>query len=1055
MKNTVKKLLSLLLVLTMTVGIAPLSGFVGLDLPELDLSDIFDFNIKAKAYTDGYYTYTVSNNKATITDCDTSISGDVVIPKKLGAYTVIGIGSYAFNYCSNIKSITIPYTVTSVEAEAFKGCTSLRMITVDEDNKYFSNDSYGVLYNKNQKKIVSFPPRNSQINFVIPDSVTTIGAFAFSDCTSLTSIIIPDGVASIGYSAFEGCISLTSITIPDSVTTIGTSAFCNCTGLTELIMPVSAEIYNDKDTFGDCTNIEKITLTKGTGEMQNFTYWCSDDSGFTSYYQYTPWYISGCSEIIIEDGVTRIGSYAFKDCVSSKLTIPDSVTSIGDYAFQNCTSFKSVILAGVTSIGDGAFYGCTSLTSAVIPDGIQNIGYELFYNCTNLTSVTIPGSVTSIESFAFKNCTNLTSVLIPDSVSDIDLYAFSGCTNLKEVKIPISVKIDEKVFSDCNNIKKVIFSKGTGIMPDYSENSENFWCRANEVILEKGIKTIGEYAFNGYLFPNYNLTELTLPEGLTQINDHAFSYSFSSLTSLEIPSSVAEIGDGAFWLCDFENVHYYGNLETWCSIDFDDEYSNPMSNTENFYIDNKKLVNITIPNSVSVIKAYTFKGCETLKTVVIPTNVMEVYESAFEWCYNLETIYYEGTRSQWNKIKINESGTGTTFDYCEIVCLGHEHSYVGSITIPPSCTSIGIMTYKCSCGESYTDYLPAIGHSYKTVTTDATCETMGKTEVTCLTCGLKISETSIPAKGHTEVKDEAIAPTCTQSGLTEGSHCSVCGKVIKAQSVVPPTDHAKKTVTTGVTCETSGKTVVSCLHCGTILSETEVLPLGHTVVIDKAVAPTCTQSGLTEGSHCSACNKVMKDQSVIPATGHVLGDWIVTLEPTTTSSGIKTRYCETCKTAYQEQIIPPLPDEYSLSGTVMSFGSETDEILIIITKKGETEPVYSQTVVGTKAEYMFEKVATGYYTMTVTKKNHVTRTYDIAIGNINEILDIKIHLPGDTIGDGRINTVDVAIINSHAKGVKTLDGYQLACADVNGDGRVNTIDVSIVNSHAKGLSTLW
>ena len=141
----------------------------------------------------------------------------------------------------------------------------------------------------------------------------------------------------------------------------------------------------------------------------------------------------------------------------------------------------------------------------------------------------------------------------------------------------------------------------------------------------------------------------------------------------------------------------------------------------------------------------------------------------------------------------------------------------------------------------------------------AGCTTEGYTGDTyCKDCGEKISSGEvIPAKGHTEVTDKAVAATCTKTGLTEGKHCSVCDAVIKAQEVVP----AK----------------------------------GHTEVIDKAVEATCTKTGLTEGKHCSVCNAVIKAQETVPATGkHSFGDWKITKAATCTAEGTQTRTCSGC-----------------------------------------------------------------------------------------------------------------------------------------------------------------
>ncbi|MBQ5825691.1 MAG: leucine-rich repeat protein, partial [Clostridia bacterium] len=146
-----------------------------------------------------------------------------------------------------------------------------------------------------------------------------------------------NSVTSIGSSAFYNCTSLTSVTIGNSVTSIGDYAFYGCTSLTSITIPISAKIYNSSSTFYNCTNIEKITFTKGDGTVQN--YGTDMYSSSTTYYQYTPWYIScaKCTEVIIEDGVTGIGDYMFYDCAEiGDITLPFSVQSIGTNAFAGC-----------------------------------------------------------------------------------------------------------------------------------------------------------------------------------------------------------------------------------------------------------------------------------------------------------------------------------------------------------------------------------------------------------------------------------------------------------------------------------------------------------------------------------------------------------------------------------------------------------------------------------------------------------------------------------------------------------------------------------------------
>ena len=353
--------------------------------------------------------------------------------------SVTSIGDYAFWNCSSFTSVTIGDGVTSIGAGAFSGCSGLEEITVASGNSVYHSAGNCIIETESKALIAGCN------NSVIPTdgSVTSIGAGAFSHCSSLTSIIIPDSVTSIRNSAFRGCSSLTSIIIPDSVTSIGAGAFEYCYDLTSIEIPDSVTsigdyafqntaYYNDESNWGkgvlyignhliDAQNTLSGAYTVKNGTKTIAVGAFADCSSLTS--------------IVIPDSVTSIGDYAFECCRSlTSIEIPDSVTSIGNSAFQSCSSLTNITIGdGVTSIGYGTFWGCSSLTNIVIPDGVTNIGYGAFEYCYDLTSIVIPDSVTCIGEYAFFRCSSLISVEIPGSVTSIGDYAFSGCSRLTSV----------------------------------------------------------------------------------------------------------------------------------------------------------------------------------------------------------------------------------------------------------------------------------------------------------------------------------------------------------------------------------------------------------------------------------------------------------------------------------------------------------------------------------------------------------------------------------------------------------------------------------------------
>ncbi|MBR4263791.1 MAG: leucine-rich repeat domain-containing protein [Paludibacteraceae bacterium] len=355
-------------------------------------------------------------------------SGEVVIPSSVTyndkTYIVTSIGDDAFYRCHGLTSVTIPNSVTSIGDVAFSYCSGLTSLSVEAGNTVYDSRNNCNAIIKTSTNTLIFGCQNT----TIPNTVTSIGEYAFYNCIYLTSVTIPNSVTSIGNLAFRGCTGLTSLSVKAGNTVYDSRNNCNAIiktstntliwGCQNTTIPNSVTSIGD-DAFAYCSGLTSVTIPNSVTSI-----------GLNAFNR-----CSGLTAVTIPNSVTTIGSYAFYGCSGlTSVTIPNSVTSIGLSAFEGCSGLTSVTIPNsVTTIGSYAFSGCSGLTSVTIPNSVTSIGSSAFFNCTGLTSVTIPNSVTSIGGGAFRNCTGLTSVTIPNSVTSIGLNAFNRCSGLTAV----------------------------------------------------------------------------------------------------------------------------------------------------------------------------------------------------------------------------------------------------------------------------------------------------------------------------------------------------------------------------------------------------------------------------------------------------------------------------------------------------------------------------------------------------------------------------------------------------------------------------------------------
>ncbi len=359
----------------------------------------------------------------------------------------------------------------------------------------------------------------------------------------------------------------------------------------------------------------------------------------------------------------------------------------------------------VKEIADGAFGSMGDIRSIVVPESVEIIGTRAFADCTSLESVTLPSALTKISARTFSNCYRLQSIDIPDTVTEIGEYAFEGCSSLQNVNIPASVKnIEGFLFIDCSGLKTVTFEKGSqithtkhGIFWDctsletviFEENSllkeittETFYNCKKLKNVSFASDSVLDCIWNGAFYHCLELERITIPSKVTYIGSSAF-WNCDSLVSIDLPASLSSIGGNAFDSCEKLSAVYITDLDSWCEIDFGNEYSNPMRLGATLYCNGEPVTELNPSDDVTSIKAYSFYNCQTLQTVDLSNakKIESIGDRAFYDCSNLRSI----TFAQGGQLK--RIG-GHVFTACY---------KLNSIELPSSMTSIDDFTFS-SCG---------------------------------------------------------------------------------------------------------------------------------------------------------------------------------------------------------------------------------------------------------------------------------------------------------------------------------------------------------------------
>jgi len=493
----------------------------------------------------------------------------------------------------------------------------------------------------------------------IPDGVTSIGANAFSGCSSLNSVKLPEGLIRVEDRAFYGCRSLEIVTLPESVEYLGNGAF-EQSGLKELNLPIIVDKYGENVFLGspygnNIVNIKPLSLEDSPED--------TTDSGYERYGEYEGIcygvkdhfaMVCEANEDITEAEIPSI------ICIENDLY---NVSGIDVGAFIACgDSLVSIKLSkGLTSIGPFAFYGCSSLSSVSLPEGLTSIGERAFESCVSLYSISLPENLSSIGVYAFLGCSNLSSVNLPEGLTSISPYAFARCSSLSSVSLPESLKfIGNEIFSECDNLRNLQLPSSLEHLSPISLNvfSEEDITRTKDgcvyvdgylikggdtanITIEPGTKLIADEAFWGCS----NLISINLPEGLGSIGYSAFS-GCSSLSSVSLPESLSSIETSAFDSCpNLKDLQLPSKLEYLGSISPDVFLEKDITRTKDgcIYVDSYlikggDIANIIIEPGTKLIAGDAFDECSNLIRVSLPEGLTSIGDSAFAYCYNLNSI---------------------------------------------------------------------------------------------------------------------------------------------------------------------------------------------------------------------------------------------------------------------------------------------------------------------------------------------------------------------------------------------------------------------------------
>ena len=779
------------------------------------------------------FTYSLDDDgNATITGYTGNVSA-LVIPDEIDGHKVVKLGNGVFKKHQEIVSAQIPDSITSISASAFRDCSNLE-------------------------------------NVNLPKNLISIGNRAFFNCVSIRNIYIPKTLVEVDtygwnwWYPFEGCSNLEKVEFEEGITQIPTGIFGD-TGLKEVEIPDTVTSIGER-SFADCTKLEKI---------------------------------------IFSEKIETINGRAFLGCSSLKsVSLPDSITSMDTEIFSGCTSLSSVKLPNkCVNITSSTFEGCTSLTEITLPDTVTTIQDHAFKNCTALKTINWSKSITDIQSYAFENCDALTKLDIPNTVTNIGTGAFYECGGFTDIAVPNSVKsLGSKVFENCDALTDV--KLGTGITQIPTSCFEH--CDVlPSVVLPYRISKVGDNAFKNCV----ELTEITIPRATTSISTSAFSYP-AKMTVYGISGTYAETFANQQGMKFVDKAVRATNVvldKTELTLNKGMKYSLTMTVTPATFTDEVswKSTNVDVA-AIAEDGTVTAKGAgqATIKVtvgevsatckvnVVQPVTSIYLNKTALEMTaldtYQLQASVYPSEANNKEVSWESSDEKVATVDKNGLV----QAKEKGTAVITAKAKDGSEVSRSCKVTVKNTAYVVTdiskleSTHNYENNCSDFWVYT--KTGASALNITFN-SKTALEEDfDYLYVFDKENKQVGKYTGTQlAGKTITVSGDTVKIQLVSDDVGNAWGFKVDVIT----EKVEEECKHTDTTKRE-----------VRNAKVATCTLDGYSGDIYCTNCGNLIEAGSVTKAVGHQWDNGVITKAATATQTGIKTYTCTVCKITRTEVI---------------------------------------------------------------------------------------------------------------------------------------------------------